>query len=73
MSTKRHRRIRTEPVPGADPRPQAFPADRDVEVEVAAEDRLGAWGDDHGLDVLPESASSSNNDRLEQDRPPHYA
>lgn len=72
MPRAARRRVRTEPVPGADPRPQSFPEGREVEVEPAAEDRLVAWGDE-GLEVLPDAASGSNQERLQEDRPPHYA
>ncbi|MGO2111209.1 MAG: hypothetical protein ACTH31_06310 [Pseudoclavibacter sp.] len=72
MASTRPRRVRTDPAPGADPSPQRLDDGRPAEVELAGEDRLGAWGDD-GLDVLPDAASSSNDERLERDRPPHYA
>ena len=73
MARSKHRRVRTDPAPGADPTPQSFADGRDVPVQLADEDRLGAWGDDDGLDVLPDASSSSNTERLERDRPPHYA
>lgn len=72
------RRVRTEPAAGADPEPQrvtpreglTFGAGADP--ELAAEDRLDSWGDGEA-DVLPDRASTGNADRLEEDRPPHYA
>lgn len=73
MARHQHRRVRTDPAPGADPTPQSFADGREAEVELAEEDRLGAWGDDDGLEVLPDAASGSNTARLERDRPPHYA
>lgn len=73
MVRKQHRRIRTEPVAGADPTPQAFPPEADVAPELATEDQLGSWGDDDELEVLPDAASADNGERLKADRPPHYA
>ncbi|GGA62608.1 hypothetical protein GCM10011490_11280 [Pseudoclavibacter endophyticus] len=73
MAGRTHRRVRTEPVPGVDPSPQLFPDGRAIDAELAAEDRLGAWGDDEGPEVLPDAAAASNAERLERDRPPHYA
>lgn len=67
-----HRRIRTDPVPGADPTPQA-PTGRGDEPDLAREDQLGAWGDDEGLEVLPDAGAAGNDRRLNEDRPPHYA
>lgn len=72
------RRVRTEPVPGADPSPQRYepragePYGSAPEPELAGEDRVDAWGDD-GPDVLPDGAAAGNAARLEDDRPPHYA
>ena len=71
--TRPSRRVRTEPVPGADPSPQSFPDGSEADIELAREDQLGAWGDDDGLAVLPDAANASNTARLDEDRPPHYA
>jgi hypothetical protein len=49
--------VQTPPAPGSDPTPQAL--DR---VEVASEDASASWGDRGG----------ENDDRLKQDKPPHY-
>lgn len=54
---RKSRRVRTEPVPGSDPEPQA--AGR---AELAREDSEESWGDRRG----------PNDDRLLQDKPPHY-
>lgn len=74
MGTKRHRRIRTDPVPGTDPTPQAPVPGRAIDAELAAEDRLGAWGDGvrEGRDSVPGAGTSSNDARLIGDKPPHY-
>lgn|GEM_PF-1475370 len=69
------RRVRVEAAPGVDPTPQRFDVarpDRAPAPVLAAEDRLGAWGDD-GLEVRADAASDSNDARLDADRPPHYA
>lgn len=73
MARSTHRRVRTEPALGVDPAPQSFPDAREVEVELASEDRLGAWGDDDGIDVRPDDGTESNVERLEGEQPPHYA
>lgn len=72
------RRVRTDPVPGADPAPQSRdPRPGEVygvrpDPVVAAEDRPDAWGD-AGQDVLSDGTAAGNAARLEADRPPHYA
>ncbi|WP_210479535.1 hypothetical protein [Naasia sp. SYSU D00948] len=54
---RRHRRVRTEPVPGSDPSPQER-----VDAVRAKEDADEAWGD----------RSDGNDARLRADKPPHY-
>jgi len=54
---RRHRRVQTPPAPGSDPTPQV-----PERVEVASEDASTSWGDRGG----------ENDDRLRQDKPPHY-
>ncbi|MDO5052362.1 MAG: hypothetical protein Q4E05_05670 [Pseudoclavibacter sp.] len=60
------RRVRTEPVPGADPAPQSYPdsGPRAPEPVPAAEDLPGSWGDP--------AAEGSNTERLLSERPPHH-
>ncbi len=49
--------MRTDPVPGSDPRPQ-----ESGEAVRAGEDAEEAWGD----------SASGNDARLSTDKPPHY-
>jgi hypothetical protein len=53
----RHRRVRLDGAPGADPAPQDA-----VAPVKAAEDSDRSWGD----------GGDSNDDRLKRDVPPHY-
>lgn len=73
MARATHRRVRTDPAPGVDPAPQSLSSATEGEVELAGEDRLGAWSDDDGIVVRPDDGSESNAERLEGERPPHYA
>lgn len=79
--TRPRRRIRTEPVPGADPTPQRFErADgtREIVAVPAGEDRLEAWGgrevilDEDAPAVHADSASSANDEDLRDNVPPHH-
>ena len=54
---RRHRRVRTAPVPGSDPAPQA-----PDEAVRAGEDSEESWGD----------RRRENDDRLKADKPPHW-
>jgi hypothetical protein len=56
---RKSRRVRTEPVPGSDPAPQA--PDR---VELSREDAEESWGD--------RPVPGPNDDRLLEEKPPHY-
>lgn len=69
MTRRAHRRIRTEPVPGADPEPARIPAHDGLPAETrtdsADSDRPSSWGD-------RESEPETDNDRrLRDDVPPH--
>lgn len=73
------RRIRTEPAPGADPTPSGaapFLDDAELRDELPAaspgEDRAVDLGDE-GVEVVADEADLGNRDRLEAERPPHYA
>lgn len=73
---KPQRRVRTQPVPGADPTPQRFERDGGISIqgELAGEDRLDSWGDfdaERSLEVRDDFASDSNDERLLADLPPH--
>ncbi|WP_311478264.1 hypothetical protein [uncultured Gulosibacter sp.] len=73
---KPQRRVRTNPVPGADPTPQRFERDGRTQIlgESAGEDRLERWGDfdtERSLEVRDDYASDSNDARLLADLPPH--
>ncbi len=61
MAKRTHRRVRTQPAPGSDPAP-ASPASTGP----AAED------DERSSGELPATGSGANDDRLRQDKPPHY-
>nr|WP_225752414.1 hypothetical protein [Pseudoclavibacter sp. Marseille-Q3772] len=69
------RRVIVPTAPGVDPTPQRVPISTanpsGIEAELAGEDRLVSWGDDHDLEVLPDAASTSNDERLRADIPPH--
>jgi hypothetical protein len=54
---RKHRRVQTPPVPGSDPAPQ-----EPGRVTRAGEDAEESWGDRTG----------PNDERLLQDKPPHY-
>lgn len=74
--SKPQRRVRTEPVPGADPAPQRFEFDGHavIDGELAGEDRLDTWGDldyDQGPEVRADFESDSNDERLREGVPPH--
>lgn len=76
MPGSRTRRRVVVPAPaGVDPTPQRMPATSSnpagIVAELAGEDRLVAWGDDDGFEVVPDAASTSNDDRLRADVPPH--
>ena len=58
---KKHRRVRTEPAPGSDPRPQQ---DSPGPV-VAGEDRDDGWGGGA-------PPATGNEDFLKRERPPHW-
>ncbi|MEF3323208.1 hypothetical protein PV375_05895 [Gulosibacter sp. GYB002] len=73
---KPQRRVRTQPVPGADPTPQRFEREgfTRIQGEPAGEDRLDSWGDfdaDRSLEVRDDYTSDSNDARLLADLPPH--
>lgn len=74
-----HRRVRTEPPAGADPSPAggaAFLEAEELRDELPApnpaEDRAVEF-DDEASAVLDDDASLENRERLEAERPPHYA
>ncbi len=66
MATKKHRRVRTPPVPGTDPNPQQGSSTPIV----AGEDSDSAWGG--AGPVTGNQGSGPNDDRLKADKPPHY-
>lgn len=78
---KPSRRIRTEPAPGADPSPaggapflDSAPRDELPGDGTGGDDLVAARDDDgDGLDVLADEAPAGNRERLEAERPPHYA
>ena len=58
MAERTHRRVRTDPAPGSDPAPASM--------HLAAEDDERSPGD------APATGAGANDDRLRQDKPPHY-
>lgn len=69
MTRRTHRRIRTEPVPGADPEPSRIPAHDGLPAQTRTEmgdaERPSAWGDREG------APGSANDRRLRDEVPPH--
>lgn len=74
-ASPRRRRVIVPAPQGVDPTPQRVPTSADnpvgIDAELAGEDRLVNWGDDAELDVLPDAETTTNDERLRADIPPH--